>query len=84
MQYREDMKEMVEMFDFIAGKAPEVIKNLIKAAYSEETATEMGKAVGAFYKQLIEAGFKPEDALSMSRDYINNFQSFLDKLNSGT
>jgi|GEM_PF-6882808 len=61
MQDREDMKEMVEMFDFIAGKA-----------------------VGAFYKQLIEAGFKPEDALSMSRDYINNFQSFLDKLNSGT
>ena len=56
MQDREDMKEMVEMFDFIAGKAPEVIKNLIKAAYSEETATEMGKAVGAFYKQLIELG----------------------------
>ncbi|HHT37021.1 MAG: hypothetical protein ACE3NC_11190 [Candidatus Wallacebacter cryptica] len=73
-------KEIAEILDVIGQKVPRFITEMMSGLYSEETAQNMGKAVGAFYQQLIEAGFKPEDALAMTKDYLNTYRTMMDNI----
>ncbi len=74
-------KEIGEMLDVVSSKLPKIIKDLMAAVYSEEAATNMGKAVGIFYKQLVDNGIKEEDALRMTEDYIGTLKNFSDNFN---
>lgn len=74
-------QDVGEILETVTDKLPKMISALLSTVYSEETATNLGKAVGAFYKQLREAGFSNEDAIKMTHDYlksISNIKSMME------
>ncbi|HJN17926.1 MAG TPA: hypothetical protein QGH10_20675 [Armatimonadota bacterium] len=68
------VQEIGELFDMLGDKAPKIISELIQAVYSENTGRELGKATGAFYKELVDAGIPKEDALEMAKDYVRGLR----------
>jgi len=72
------IKEISELLDEIGKKAPKLIGGLIEALFSAEEGQKMGRAVGAYYKELLEAGIPKEDALKMARDYMQAMKSIVD------
>ncbi len=69
------VQEIGEMLDMVSTKLPKMIKDIMVSLFSAEAATSMGKAVGIFYKELINAGIKQDDALQMTKDYMNTLKS---------
>lgn len=72
---------MEQVFDVLAQKAPGVITNLMKTLFSAEAGTNMGKAVGNLYKELIEAGIPQDAALKMASDYMVSIKDVLKGMN---
>lgn len=69
------------VLDTLAKKAPEVISQLIKTIYSPEAGANMGKSVGNFYKELVEAGIPQDVAIKMSGDYMVSIKDILKSMN---
>lgn len=65
-----DIKDMAEMLDMVSDKIPKLLKGVMDNLYSVESAKNMGQAVGALYKELIESGIPEEAALKMATDYM--------------
>jgi hypothetical protein len=59
------------IMDVVTDRLPKLIQELMKTFYSEEAGTQIGKAVGAFYKELVNSGIPEEDAVSMAEDYLD-------------
>jgi len=68
-------KEIGELMEVMSDKIPKLVNELIKSLYSEQAGTQMGLAVGHFYKGLVDAGIPPADALEMAKDYIGTLKS---------
>jgi hypothetical protein len=68
-------KEIGELLEVIAEKVPKLVTELLRSLYSEEAGSQMGKAVGNFYKALVESGIPAEDALKMATDYLETIKS---------
>jgi len=75
----EDVEELTQVLDVVSDRIPRLITALRDTIYSEAAGREMGKAVGAFYRELIQAGIEPREALSMARSYISALQDVLKK-----
>ncbi len=58
--------ELAGILDTVSDKAPKLIRDLIGSLYSKEAGTNMGQAVGAFYKELIASGIPQDAALDMA------------------
>ncbi|WP_232697758.1 hypothetical protein [Brevibacillus daliensis] len=65
-----DLAELEGLLDLANSKVPSLITNLLKTIYSEEAGANIGKAVGALYKELIAAGISQELASKMASDYM--------------
>ncbi|WP_088042383.1 hypothetical protein [Bacillus sp. EAC] len=65
-----DAKEVGNLLGVVSEKVPDLFSKLFKILYSEESAREMGKAVGSLYKELKEAGIPQDVALKMTTDYM--------------
>ena len=59
--------ELAGILDTVSDKAPKLIRDLIGSLYSKEAGTNMGQAVGAFYKELIASGIPQDAALDMDK-----------------
>lgn len=68
------VKEIGELIDELALKIPPLLKEIMATFYSVEAANNMGAAVGAFYKKLLEYGISQEDAMKMTHDYLNTLK----------
>jgi predicted enzyme related to lactoylglutathione lyase len=68
------VKEIGELMDELASKVPHLLREIMATFYSVEAATNMGAAVGAFYKKLLDCGISQEDAMKMTHDYLNTFK----------
>lgn len=73
----DDMKDLGEILDTVTAKVPKLIKELIGTLYSPEAGTDMGKAVGSYYKGLIEAGIPEEVAIEMAKNYTLSFTQLM-------
>lgn len=69
----EDVEELKGVFSVLSSQVPALIRGIIASVFSEEAGREMGKAAGAFYKGLIEAGIPHDAAIKMTVDYISVF-----------
>lgn len=69
----EDVEELKGIFGVLSSQVPALIRGIIASVFSEEAGREMGKAAGAFYKGLIEAGIPHDAAIKMTEDYISVF-----------
>lgn len=64
------VKEIGALLDEVSGKIPKLITGLMDTLYSAEAGKKMGKAVGNFYKELVDGGIPPEEAMKMAKDYM--------------
>lgn len=69
--------EMNELMDVLTGRMSQVYSEIVKGLFSEEAGTQVGKAVGALYKELVAAGIEKPDALGMARDYLETMKTVL-------
>jgi len=75
-------QEIGELLDVISERLPRLLDQLKKSLFSEEAGKELGRATGAFYKELIDCGIPSEDALDMAKKYVGSLQGVLDKVHS--
>jgi hypothetical protein len=68
-----DVEELKGVFNVLSSQIPALIRGIIASVFSEEAGREMGKAAGAFYKGLIEAGIPNDVAIKMTENYISVF-----------
>ena len=74
----EDTNELREILSVVSNQVPSLIKSLIGSVFSEEAGRDMGKAVGAFYKGLVDSGIPAETAVRMAEKYMSTFTSLGD------
>ncbi|MGQ9514882.1 MAG: hypothetical protein ACUVTL_07545 [Thermoproteota archaeon] len=75
---KEDVEELKEVLNVISQQVPNLIRNIVTSIFSEQAGADMGKAVGAFYKELKDAGIPEETVLKMTENYISTFTSLGD------
>jgi len=71
----EDAEEVKAILGVVSKELPPLIKGIIGSVFSEESGRDMGKAAGAFYKELKESGMPDETAVKMTENYISVFTS---------
>jgi hypothetical protein len=74
----EDAEEVKEILGVVSKEVPALIKGIVGSVFSEEAGRDMGKAAGAFYKELKESGMPDETAVKMTENYISVFTSLGD------
>ena len=80
----EDPEEIKEILEVVSKEVPALIKGIVGSVFSEESGRDMGKAAGAFYKELKESGMPDETAVKMTENYISVFTSLGDIMKSST
>lgn len=65
-----DIKDLGAILDTVSEKVPNLLREVLSSLYSPQAGSDMGKAVGAFYKELVAAGIPSEEAIKMARDYM--------------
>lgn len=76
------VKDIADLLDIVSDKLPDLVANLFKTLYSKEAGTEMGKAVGGLYAELVNAGLPPDAALKMATEYMFSLKDVLQKSGS--
>jgi len=70
---KEEAEEIKEILSVVSTEIPALIKNIIASVFSEEAGRNMGKAAGAFYKELKDSGMPENLALQMTENYMKTF-----------
>ncbi|WP_052486995.1 hypothetical protein [Gordoniibacillus kamchatkensis] len=73
-------KEIGELLEVVSAKVPGFLNDLLGILYSAEAGARVGKAVGAFYSELTRSGIPANEALQMSKDYMNYVKSVASEL----
>ena len=76
----EDAEEVKEILSAVSTHIPTLIKSIISSVFSEEAGRNMGKAAGAFYKELKDSGIPNDVAIKMTEDYMKTFTGLGDLL----
>ena len=66
-------EELKEILGVVGTEIPKLIDSITKQVFSVENAEKMGQTVAKFYKQMVDAGMKPEDAFKLTQDFMKNF-----------
>jgi len=75
-----EAEEVREILGVVSTQIPALIKGVVGAVFSEEAGRDMGRAAGAFYKELRESGMPEDVAVKMTQNYIGVFTSLGDML----
>lgn len=75
-----EAEEVKEILGVVSTQIPALIKGVISAVFSEEAGKDMGRAAGAFYKELKESGMPEDVAVKMTQNYIGVFTNLGDML----
>ncbi len=65
-------EELRGMFKVLGEEVPGLLGKLTKILYGVKESEDFGKAVGNFYKALIEAGMSNEQAFQLTQEYMGN------------
>jgi hypothetical protein len=72
-RHKQSPEDIAEILSVVSDKVPALIKGLVSAVFSEESARSMAKAAAAYYKELKAGGFPDDLALKMTQDYVGAF-----------
>jgi hypothetical protein len=75
-------KDIGEMLDTVSAKIPALLNGVIGTLYSAEAGSNMGKAVGSFYHELLEAGIPADEAIKMAKDYMLSLKDVSGMMNN--
>lgn len=82
----ESPEDVAYILETISDKVPTMIKNIIGAFFSPEAAKDMAKSVAEFRKTLIENGVPEDEAMQMTREYmqtVTNWKGMMNEANFG-
>jgi len=74
----ESPEEIAEILSVVSDKVPGLIKGLVGAVFSEESARNMAKAAATYYKELKAGGLPDDVALRMTQEYVSIFSKIGD------
>lgn len=77
---KDDAEEVKEILSVVSTEVPALIRNILASVFSEEAGTNMGKAAGAYYKELKDSGMPDDVALKMTQEYMATFTNLGDLL----
>jgi hypothetical protein len=66
----ESPEDIAYILDTVSDKVPSMIKGIIGAFFNPEAAKDMAKSVAEFRKTLIEGGIPEDEAMQMTREYM--------------
>jgi len=66
-------EEVAEILSVVSDKVPGLIKGLVSAVFSEDSARNMAKAAATYYSELKAGGLPDDVALRMTQDYVGIF-----------
>lgn len=72
------VKEIGELLDEVSTKLPKLLEGIQKSYYSVENGSNAGKSIGAFYKELIEAGMPNDVALRLTERFMVSVKDLTD------
>ncbi len=67
-----DIEEFKELMNTLKDTVPALIKGIVDAIYSEQSAEDFGKQVANFYKSLIDAGMSNEQAFTLTQKFMES------------
>lgn len=62
------------ILDVVTEKVPALLGALRATFFSPQAGEEIGKGVGAFYREMVAAGVPEADALAMTRSYLSTLK----------
>ena len=77
-----EAEEVKEILSVVSTQVPTLIKSILASVFSEEAGRSMGKAAGAYYKELKDSGIPEQVAVKMTEDYMRTFTSLGEMLKS--
>lgn len=77
-----EAEEVKEILSVVSTQVPTLIKNILASVFSEEAGRSMGKAAGAYYKELKDSGIPEQVAVKMTEDYMRTFTNLGEVLKS--
>ena len=72
------VKEIGELLDEVSTKLPKLLEGIQKSYYSVENGVNAGRSIGAFYKELIEAGMPNDVALRLTERFMVSVKDLSD------
>jgi hypothetical protein len=72
------VKEIGELLDEVSTKIPRLLEGIQKSYYSVENGANAGKSIGAFYKELLDAGMDEDVALHLTERFMVSIKDFAD------
>jgi len=67
-----DAQEVREVMEALKDTVPALIKGIIDALYSAQSAEDFGKQVAGFYKSMIDAGMTNEQAFELTKEFMES------------
>jgi hypothetical protein len=77
-----EAEEVKEILSVVSTQVPTLIKSILASVFSEEAGRSMGKAAGAYFKELKDSGMPEQVAVKMTEDYMRAFTSLGEMLKS--
>jgi hypothetical protein len=77
----ESPEDIAYILETISDKVPSMIKGIIGAFFSPEAAKDMAKSVAEFRKTLIEGGIPEDEAMKMTREYMQTVTNWKGMMN---
>lgn len=74
------VKEIGQLLDEVSTKIPKLLEGINQIMYSPDSGAKAGKAVGTFYKELIESGMPEDVARKLTERYmfsLNDIMKFI-------
>lgn len=71
----EELREVLNVISEFLEKLPGLVKQIIDIIFSRDIGEKVGASVGAFYKQLLEAGVPKEEALKLTVEFYETTMS---------
>ncbi|NPA74631.1 MAG: hypothetical protein GXO25_00945 [Euryarchaeota archaeon] len=67
-----DAKEVREILEALNETVPALIKGIVDALYSAQSAEDFGKQVAGFYKSMVDAGMTNEQAFALTKQFMES------------
>jgi len=79
---KQELKVVSDFIRDLTDVIPNLVRGVISGLFSEQAGADIGKAVGGFYKSLIEAGVPQDKALAMTHEYLGTLTKWSDIVKS--
>jgi len=66
-----DPEKIKEILDVVSEKIPGLLRELSGLLYSPQSAKQYAEAASMFYKELIQAGMSPDQAYTLTSQYLS-------------